>query len=58
MIILPGICSPPSLISMTFPEEDHWVHHWPQLTGKQELCWEPWFLLDAPAHLPAPDSAP
>lgn len=29
-----------------------------QLTGKQELCWEPWFLLDAPARLPAPDSAP
>ena len=26
-----------------FPLKSHWVHPLPQLTGKQEMCCEPWF---------------
>lgn len=42
-IILPGICSLPRLVPLIFPLNSHWVHPLPHLTGKQEMCCEPWF---------------
>ena len=42
-ISLPGICSLPRLVPLIFPLKTHWAHPLPQLTGKREMCCEPWF---------------
>jgi len=57
MIILPGICSPPSLTTLAFTE-GHWVHPLPQLTGKPEMCSESWFPMALQPISLTPDPSP
>ena len=57
MLILVGICSPLSLITLAFTE-GRWVHPQPQLAGKQEMCSEPWFPLVLQPTSLTPDPSP